>query len=234
MITVKGLMRKLHIATVPKMAQDVYADVARAAMGGFYSVIADDVSRKVKSGKVLDIGTGPGYLPINIARRTKKVQVFGIDIDKRAVSHAQANAAEFGVPVSRVGFEVGDAQKLRFSNSEFDFIVSTGVLRLVRSPVKTLDEIHRVLKKGGEAWIYDFCRDATDREIKEQIEDVDDRLRAGGMGATQRAWVTLIMRRQIGIQSYSAAELYEFVARSKFRTCRILRDGVWARIVLKK
>lgn len=234
MITVKGLMRKLHVATVPKMAQDLYNEVARAAMGGFYSVIADDISKKVKSGKILDIGTGPGYLPINIARRTKKAHITGVDIDRRAISHAQANATEFGVPVGRVSFEIGDAQKLRFSNSEFDFVISTGVLRLVRSPVKMLDEIHRVLKRGGEAWIYDFCRDATDREIAEQIGDVDDRLKAGGMGAPQRAWVTLIMKRQIGVQSYSAAEMYEFVARSKFRTCRILRDGVWAKVVLKK
>jgi ubiquinone/menaquinone biosynthesis C-methylase UbiE len=234
MITVRNLMRKLHLVTVPRIAQDLYAQVARAALGGFYSVVADDISRKVKSGKILDIGTGPGYLPINIARRTKSVQTIGIDIDPRAIAHAQANAAEFGVPINRAHFEVGDAHKLGFGNNEFDFVVSTGVIRYAKNPVKMLDEIHRVLKKGGEAWLYDFCRDSTDQEIDEQIKDIDDRLKAGGMGKLQRSWVTLIMKRQIGVESYSLSELYNIVARSRFGTCHILRDGVWAKIVLRK
>jgi ubiquinone/menaquinone biosynthesis C-methylase UbiE len=158
----------------------------------------------------------------------------GIDVDKKAIAHARANASEFEIPLSRAQFGVGDGQNIPFKNSDFNFVVSTSVLRHVHHPVKMLNEVYRVLKKGGEAWIYDFCRDATDMEINEHIMDVDDRLKRGKMNPTQRSWVTLIMRRQISVESYSVAEITEIVSKSRFRSCRVERDGVRVKIILKK
>jgi ubiquinone/menaquinone biosynthesis C-methylase UbiE len=55
------------------------------------------------------------------------------------------------------GFEVGDVAALPLSEGEFDGVVSTLSLHHWPNPVKGLAEIHRVLKPGGEARIYDLA-----------------------------------------------------------------------------
>ncbi len=238
---VRNLLRKIKSIYVPKIALDLYDKVARAASGKFYSKLAIQIAKIVKRKKVkkiLDIGTGSGYLPINIARRTEKVLVFGIDIDEKMIERARENAAELGIPPNKVLFSVIDAQKLPFKNDEFEFIVSTGVLREVENPAKMFDEIYRVLKKGekveSEAWVYDFCRDAKDSEIKRELNEIDKMLKANKMEKSQRDWIELIRKREITIKSYSEREILSLLENSKFKNYTVERDGVWIKIVLKK
>jgi ubiquinone/menaquinone biosynthesis C-methylase UbiE len=67
---------------------------------------------------------------------------------------AKENAVRAGV-TDRLHFEVGNAAKLRFEDDSYDMVISTGMLHMLRDPIKVLRECHRVLKSGGEAWIYD-------------------------------------------------------------------------------
>jgi ubiquinone/menaquinone biosynthesis C-methylase UbiE len=55
---------------------------------------------------------------------------------------------------------------LEFADSSFDMVISTGMLHSLKEPVAVLQEIHRVLKAGREAWIFDPARVASrvDRE----------------------------------------------------------------------
>lgn len=120
----------------------------------FYQKIADEILSDFKAGLVLDLGTGPGYLPIEIAKRSPKINVVGIDLCKKLIHIARANAAAAGLS-SQLSFEIGNAAKLRFQEASFDRVISTGMLHSLKDPVKVFREIHRLLKKDARAWILD-------------------------------------------------------------------------------
>lgn len=130
-----------------------------------YREVAWRVAEKLKQGRILDVGTGPGYLPIEIARLVEGVEVVGIDVSEEMVRMARKSAWKEGLE-GRVRFEVEDANRMSYGDSFFDLVISTGSFHHWKKPVKVLNEIHRVLKPGCEAWIIDLRKDAPaeDRE----------------------------------------------------------------------
>jgi len=128
-----------------------------------YRELAQEVAKKLSRGRILDVGTGPGYLPIEIARLIKGVEIVGIDVSKDMVRIARENAWKEGLE-SRVRFEVEDANNMSYNDSSFDLVVSTGSFHHWKRPIKVLNEIHRVLKPGCEAWIIDLRKDAPAEE----------------------------------------------------------------------
>jgi ubiquinone/menaquinone biosynthesis C-methylase UbiE len=129
--------------------------------------IANDVVEKMGNGTILDLGSGTGYLSIEIARRSPGLQVYGIDLSRRMVKIARRHAK--GVDNAR--FVFGNAAKLPFKDNSIDLAVSTGASHHWKTPHLIFDECYRVLKTGREAWIYDGCPDAlkgqTDRMRRE-------------------------------------------------------------------
>lgn len=122
--------------------------------------IADDIVEKIKSGTVLDLGAGTGYLSIELAKSSANLQIYGIDLSPKMVEIARNHAKG----IENVHFEFGDAAKLLFEDNLIDFIVSTGSLHHWKEPIKVFEECYRVLKNGKEAWIYDGCPAAVKAE----------------------------------------------------------------------
>jgi ubiquinone/menaquinone biosynthesis C-methylase UbiE len=139
---------------VPDFAVDLYDRGAYSARQKYYSKIAEEIASEIESGTILDIGTGPGYLPIEIAKKRPMVQMDGIDLSKKMIEVAKRNARNAGI-VNQINFEEGNANKLRFEDNFYDMVVSTGVFHSWKHPVRALDEIHRVLKPEGVVLIYD-------------------------------------------------------------------------------
>ncbi len=93
------------------------------------------------NGKViLDIGCWWGWF-IKYARGENAI-VYGFDADKRRID----DAIVFNGPK---GLCVGDATKIPFKSSHFDFVFLWHVLEHINNPDKVLSEINRVLKKRG-------------------------------------------------------------------------------------
>ena len=115
--------------------------------------IANDIVEKMGNGTVLDLGSGTGYLSIEIARRSPGLQVYGIDLSRQMVKIARRHAK--GVDNAR--FVFGNAAKLPFKDSSIDLVISTGASHHWKTPRLVFDECYRVLKTGKEAWIYDGC-----------------------------------------------------------------------------
>jgi len=104
-------------------------------------------------GTILDLGSGTGYLSIEIARKAPVLQVYGIDLSRQMVKIARRHARG----VNNAQFVFGNAARLPFKDSSMDLVVSTGASHHWKTPRLVFDECHRVLKTGGEAWIYDGC-----------------------------------------------------------------------------
>ena len=156
-------MKKLFkIEGIPKPGAIVYSAIVAKSpiMEDFYHMVAEEVLLKMSSGKILDIGTGPGYLPLEIAQRSSGLEVKAIDISSTMVAIAKQNSQKMGLQ-GRVEFLFGSAEKIPFEQGYFDLIVSTGSFHHWAEPKECLKEIYRVLKNGGEAWIYDLRRDIT-------------------------------------------------------------------------
>jgi len=130
-----------------------------------YEMMAEEIVSKTNSGRILDVGTGPGTLPIEIAKRAPDMEVIGIDISKTMVKIARKNAEKEGVS-DRVKFEAMSAYELKFDDGYFDMVISSGALHHFNRPKEAFNEIYRVLKPGKEAWIYDLIRDASSEEMK--------------------------------------------------------------------
>ncbi|MCG7339129.1 methyltransferase domain-containing protein [Staphylococcus sp. ACRSN] len=101
--------------------------------------------KKVGPGiKVLDIGTGAGFLAILCAQQ--HADVHGIDLSPDMIQAAQANAQQFD---QTVNFKVMDAEQLQFDDNYFDIVIARNVTWLLPNTKTAYSEWLRVLKEGG-------------------------------------------------------------------------------------
>jgi SAM-dependent methyltransferase len=96
---------------------------------------------------ILDVGSGPGTITVDLARRVGSGRVVGIDSVADVVEKAQERAESEGV--SNVEFAVGDAYALEFPDDSFDIVHAHQVLQHLSDPVAALREMRRVTKPGG-------------------------------------------------------------------------------------
>ena len=96
---------------------------------------------------ILDVGSGPGTITIDLAGRVRPGRVIGIDASPDVVAQAAGLAASEGV--ANVEFRIGDAYALEFDDATFDVVHAHQVLQHLGRPVDALVEFRRVLKPGG-------------------------------------------------------------------------------------
>ncbi|MGW9631703.1 methyltransferase domain-containing protein [Agromyces sp. NPDC055520] len=97
--------------------------------------------------RILDVGSGPGTITIDLARRVRPGTVVGIDASAEVVGAATGLAASEGV--ANVEFVVGDAYALDFDDDSFDIVHAHQVLQHLARPVDALREFRRVVRPGG-------------------------------------------------------------------------------------
>jgi SAM-dependent methyltransferase len=157
-----GLRAYLRQASANVRAFDLptagmYDALVASVLEGFYARVAAGVAAGYPRGTLLEIGSGPGRLAVRLAREVPDLAVIGVDISDAIVERAARRAAGAGLS-ERVRFEVGNVDALPLSDAEFDGVVSTLSLHHWPDPVRGLSEIHRVLKSGGEARVYDLAQ----------------------------------------------------------------------------
>ena len=121
---------------------------------GYYSKVADEIVSNIRQGNMLDLGTGPGFLPVEIVKRAPEISITGVDLSRALIQMAISHARSVGLS-QKITFEVGNSARLRFADATFDMVISTGMFHSLKKPVLVLREINRVLKKNADAWIYD-------------------------------------------------------------------------------
>ena len=84
--------------------------------------------------RVLDVGSGPGTITLDIAQRIAPGSVIGMDASADVCIQASTLARDSGV--MNVDFVVGDAYALDFPDNSFDIVHAHQVLQHVGDPVK--------------------------------------------------------------------------------------------------
>jgi 2-polyprenyl-6-hydroxyphenyl methylase/3-demethylubiquinone-9 3-methyltransferase len=97
------------------------------------------------SGRLLDVGCGPGVMEEALAARGFEVR--GIDVSARMIEQGKARLAARGL--TRCSLEVGDVTQLGGAGGFYDAVLAMGVLEYLPDYRAALSEMHRVLRSGG-------------------------------------------------------------------------------------
>ena len=137
---------------------EVYASAAaQAFLDAIDNTLVDQVLAFHPSGRLLDIGTGPGGIPLKVARRCPAIGVVGVDRSANMIAAARRAASEQGLS-ARASFLIGDACRLPFADGRFDVVLSNSVLHHLEHPVALLREMARVAKPDGLILLRDLRR----------------------------------------------------------------------------
>lgn len=122
--------------------------------GGFALTKRTAELAELKDGmKILDVSSGRGTQSIYYAKEYN-VNVIGMDINMDMLNTATENAKIEGVS-EKVKFEQGDSQNLPFENDTFDVVINECAVGIPDDSQKVLDEMLRVVKKGGKVLMHE-------------------------------------------------------------------------------
>jgi len=184
---------------------------------------ARQIAERARPGsEVLEVAPGPGYLSIEMARQGYAVTA--LDISESFVRIARDNAATAGVAVD---VRRGNAAEMPFADASFDFVVCVAAFKNFSDPIGAINEMHRVLRPGGQASIFDLRKDAL-------REDIDAEVRSMHL-SLWNAWMTrwtfqfVLLKR-----AYTRDQLERMVGHSCFGRSEITSDGVGFELRLTK
>jgi SAM-dependent methyltransferase len=104
----RDFLSRLEPEAIPFPLSRLYSLITSSRMvRDYYVSVAAQVLKHLSAGRILDIGTGPGRLPIIIASGNKYVRVTGLDLSPDMVGIAARLAAKKGI--ANVDFKAGSA-----------------------------------------------------------------------------------------------------------------------------
>jgi len=103
---------------------------------------------EITKGDILDVGSCDGKFSNVVSIATKCRSLVGVDAVQDCVDYANNKYKN-----TNKTFIYANAQKLPFSDNSFDAVFLLEVLEHVENPVKTMNEIRRVLKSNHNLYI---------------------------------------------------------------------------------
>jgi ubiquinone/menaquinone biosynthesis C-methylase UbiE len=137
-----------------------------------------------------------------------------VELSPDFVRIAKNNAREAGV---KVNFIEGNTSNLPGEDNFFDFIICSAAFKNFKDPVKVLHEMHRVLKQGGTALIIDMNREATNKDIGDEIK---------GMKGFDKYFVKFSFMTFVKQGAYTKEEFEAFLKEIPFKDYNIKKEGL--------
>jgi len=190
---------------------------------GRFTKIAKATAARVRPGAaILEVAPGPGYLAIELAKRGYAVTA--LDISASFVQIARANAAEAGVPVD---VRFGNASAMPLPDAAFEAVVCVAAFKNFTDPVGAINEMHRVLRPGGEAVIFDLRKDAARADIDAEVRGMH--LTPWSAFMTRWTFELMLLKR-----AYTRQDLQRMASESRFGGGAITVEGIGIELRLTK
>jgi ubiquinone/menaquinone biosynthesis C-methylase UbiE len=123
--------------------------------------VACDLATRINQGRLLDIGTGPGRLLLELHRLSPRIELFGLDISPAMIEVARKNLDSISVDLRQ-----GRAEQTGLPADFFDLVTCTGSLYLWDYPEEGLQEIFRILKWGSSAYLFEVYKDVNQEAFR--------------------------------------------------------------------
>jgi ubiquinone/menaquinone biosynthesis C-methylase UbiE len=167
--------------------------VGGVLMRGTYRRIAERLTAGVPDGgRVVDIGTGPGRLIAEVARRRPGLEVVGVDPSVDMLARARRRTA--GLANARA--ILAPAEDLPLDDESVDAVVSSLSSHHWADSAAALAEQARVLRPGGRLWLVDL-RSHLDGDLGAEMTAVGLRVTDDAPG-----WSSAVGRRLVLIAAY--------------------------------
>ena len=154
-------LRTEHLEPPPWLyARMVRGSLMRLVYRRFINDLAGSLPRGTR---LLDVGTGPGYLLSYLARLRPDLSLWGLDFSPDMIRRARQRA--MAAPAAP-RWLVADACRLPFPSGVFGQVVATFSFHIWPCPVAGLQELRRVLAPGGRAWVFELRRDASLQDLR--------------------------------------------------------------------
>ncbi|MGF1585629.1 MAG: class I SAM-dependent methyltransferase [Bacteroidales bacterium] len=111
--------------------------------------------KNFKDGKILDMGSGTGYLAILLSDAFPDAEIVGVDYSDLMNEYAE-DFVRKNNKSTRITFVKGDISNLPFEDNSFDALVSLNVLHYVDNMTGVLNEVQRIIKDNGHIAISDI------------------------------------------------------------------------------
>ncbi len=175
------------------------------------------LSKGIRSGSVLDIGTGSGLLAIELARaKDCNFDITAIDISPNMIKKACENAGQAKVENS-IRFQVATAAAMPFADNSFDLVISYASLHHWFNPIAVFNEVERVTKESGCVIIRDNKRVYGNPFLKAVVTG----MRLFMNKRHRENWPKALMA------SYTIDEIKDIISKSRLRECRVNSDFVF-------
>jgi 2-polyprenyl-3-methyl-5-hydroxy-6-metoxy-1,4-benzoquinol methylase len=133
----------------------------------------------LESPHIVDLGCGPGDIPIRVARRHAACRVTGIDASQPMIAYAEQAVQKAGFH-DRVQFLCQRFQDVNLS-SPADAMISNSLVHHVPNPLRFWYSLKTLVKPGGRVLVMDLLRpespEAAQTIVDEQAASEPERLR---------------------------------------------------------
>ena len=169
--------------------------------------IAVFVASILQKGRLLDIGTGPGRLLLEIHKKIPGLELSGLDISASMLVIARQNLTD----IRDIDLQVGNIVQTDYLDNYFDCILSSGSFYNWDNPVESLNEIYRILKSGKTAFIFESVKDYDKALLIMRLKD-----NLAGYSFMRKKLSSCFLKRQLRM-TYSISEFQMILKQTKFR-----------------
>jgi ubiquinone/menaquinone biosynthesis C-methylase UbiE len=164
--------------------------------------------------------------------------MYDIKINNSMVKLSQKNMAKYDIPAT---ITHGDIEKTDYKDDFFDVVTCSASFSYWKNPIQGLEEVFRILRKGGIGVFYEPYKEIDIEKLKSGIrESLNDKSRIRKFFAIQFNVFGLKYGHKLGLKLYSYDEFQEIIQQTQFKDDYLLEittafnSPVFVRISLHK